>query len=54
MKYDKKEYEKYRKEIEKNGEVGDKPISFKMWKVMQPIADKVMGKANKIINKKIK
>jgi len=48
MKYTYKEYLKYAREIKKEGL---NPITFKLWKIAQPVADKVVGKANKIINK---
>ena len=50
-KYNKKEYKKYVKEIEEMKNDGS-PISFEKWRILQPIADSVINKANKIINKK--
>jgi len=49
MKYSKVEYLKYVKEFKK--EENCRPISYKTWKVMQPIADKVVGRANQIIKR---
>ena len=52
MRYTKKEYLKYKKAVEKAHKLdGVKPISYKMWKVTQPIADSIVGKANKIIKR---
>jgi hypothetical protein len=48
MRYTKKEYQKYVKELKRDGL---KPISFKDWKKFQPIADKAVGVANKVIKK---
>jgi len=54
-KYDKKEYLKYIKDFEKDKDrhISERPISFKTWKWVQPIADKVVGVSNKIIKKRI-
>lgn len=46
IKYTKKEYQEYVGSLDKN--IG-KPVSFEMWKKVQPIADGIVGKANKII-----
>lgn len=55
-KYNKKEYLKYIKDFKENKErsVSEKPISFKTWKWIQPIADKVVGISNKIIKGELK
>jgi len=50
-KYNKKEYLKYVRGFKKDG-IGDaRPISYKTWKWIQPIADQVVGKVNNIIKK---
>ncbi len=46
--YSKREYEKYKTKVDKT--IG-KAISFEKWKVIQPIADSIIGKTNKIIIK---
>lgn len=52
-KYNKKEYLKYVKELKKDDIPDLMPISFKDWKWVQPIADEVVGKVNKIIKNHI-
>lgn len=54
-KYNKKEYLKYVKDFEKDKDrhISERPISFKTWKRIQPIADKVIGMSNKIIKERI-
>jgi len=54
-KYNKKEYLKYVKDFEKDKDrhISERPISFKTWKEVQPIADKVVGMSNKIIKRRI-
>lgn len=51
-KYNKKEYLKYVKDLEKDIP-GISPTNFKTWKRLQPLADKAMGIGNKIIKKRI-
>lgn len=51
MKYTRKEYKKYCQEVD--SKIG-KPVSFEMWKVVQPIGDSIIGKANRIIKNSIK
>ncbi len=48
MKYTKGEYGRYQEEMIKKGLT---PISFKVWKLVQPIANSVIGKGNKLIKK---
>ena len=54
MKYDYKHYLKYRRkmkaQLKADGD-GGQPVSYKMWKIVQPIADSVIGKVNNIIDK---
>lgn len=50
--YNKKEYLKYAKELERD-DPKVRPIDFKTWKWIQPIADKVVGVSNKIIKNHI-
>lgn len=52
-KYNKKEYLKYVKKSKLTCKEGERPTSFEKWKVMQPIADGVVGKVNKIIKNHI-
>ena len=47
--YTKKEYKKYCQEVK----IGN-PVSFEMWKVVQPIGDNISGKVNYIITKNSK
>ena len=49
MKYNYKNYLKYRKTIDRK--IG-KPLPYKKWLILQPIADSVIGKVNRIINSK--
>ncbi len=58
-KYNKKEYLKYVKKLQKSTLKDDegkkiklKPISYRKWKEFQPIADKAVGLVNKIIIRK--
>jgi len=54
-KYNKKEYLKYVRELEKDfPDLNSKDIAidFKTWKEVQPIADKAAGMVNKAINKR--
>jgi len=53
-KYNKKEYLKYVKELEEEYPGSDvRPIDFKTWKWVQPIADKAVGVSNEIIKKHV-
>ena len=53
-KYNKKEYLKYVKGIEKGLNLSkESAIDFKTWKWVQPIADKAVGITNKIIKSHI-
>ena len=45
MKYNKKEYLKYVKDIQSTLKKGEWAISFEKWKVVQPIADKIINKS---------
>ena len=54
MKYTKKEYLKYVDGLKKDDIPDLRPISFKTWKWVQPIADEAIGKVNKIIKRKVK
>ena len=51
-KYNKKEYLKYVKDLEKDIPRAS-PIDFKTWKEIQPIADKAVGISNRIIKNHI-
>jgi len=54
-KYNKKEYLKYVRDIEKDLNLSkESAIDFKTWKWVQPIADKAVGFVNGIIKKHIK
>ncbi len=49
MKYNKREYLKYVKDIQLTLKKGERPISFEKWKIVQPVADRIINKVNKII-----
>ena len=53
-KYTKKEYLKYVKNFKPDKELTTRPITFEIWKVVQPIVDKILGRTNKIIIDNIK
>ena len=52
-KYTKAEYLKYVKSLEKDKKLfkDERPISFEKWQIFQPIADRVVGKVNKVIKR---
>lgn len=55
MKYNKIKYFQYIDNIKKTLKAGESPISFKKWKIVQPVADNIIGNTNDIIaNGKIK
>jgi len=50
-KYNKKEYLEYIKGLERDKLPKECAIDFKLWKEVQPIADKASGLVNRIIKK---